>query len=1246
MAKLFFDQLMEYLGVPSGDENQPIQADSPLDVSFGNIETKPVDPVDYGYGLLDTAGQHARASARVAGEIPYFVSTVGNLIGQAQSDTRTRSLTGEDTSPATFGERWERAAAANPDFIPTPQEVDQLLPEFTPTSSYFSDYSATNRPVEEMAMWYAPVPPVVQGAKMLGRGAEMAAKPFREGGRFNPKRVEGELMSRGELVPSNDPVVNVAREGLDEIRVMLDAPAEGLPAPQPRLPQPPMEGPPTYLAEDGFTWTRLGNGEYEGPMGDRAANYEQLLEIYDDLPVANAADAPAPTAQAQPIPESTLGIYEGPDVTYFETTDGRWWSPDIMDGYLGSVDQALTRADMLEKYGTDFGIGSPQVRTQADRDGAIWYERSDGSMYQPDFNETSPNYDDLTQLLSERGGSFPQPQAPQSQGGASTSLSDTERSFSLAEYAGEPSSITNDRLRNQMRENALADPGVSTFSGDVENLSNDQLLSVLGLPSFQLPADIRSELIDIVYPNGMPLRSTDGDMRFDLETNMTMGEFNLSPMGTNLGAPDQSFPSTELPASVRGAVRDEFGAEIKPKSEFGATSTLETKLVDLKQNKGTAAQFLAELKNSPEVRASEMRDSGLWDYLEGKGKQKVTKNEMLDVVLEGNKKKRLETVTLGNASGIGGRISEQQMGEEIDRILDHAIDNIDADVEYMDDPDYVDSMFSDMKSELESGEYTDLDQVTTKIRNHIGDFDLNKVMQRAFDDGLVDRNTAATADLFEAILDDGGSLDDVEKYIDNVLEEIGATRTTRIEDVLLEIAQERYDNSPFYTLEVRDPDGNLIGRGTGNDEMGWADPEGYDYNSKEELQDAIVTNWTESGDAFDWAREEYDYQVQQGMIDSDGSIDEGDTMYSEWVLDGADMSTYEETLITQPEMEFDPSFSLPHFNQANTVAHLRTTERQSEIGDVLLVEELQSDLHQRGRKYGYIDAGVTKDDVVATIKEATEAARKKYWEDLPDAKKVEHELRHSNLPHDDLATAMQRVMEREAEEANRIEGTNRTTDVQRASAEFARDQTINRLVNSGVGFNGIALSKTDYGKLPEARLTERERAFIKEVKDNFMPKFDEYIVQEGAKQRTMFAPAYAHEAEGIAGDRHYMSPKDAAFGENDEWQNLGLKRAIQMAVEKNLDGIAWTTPADQAEHYSNTYIKGYTQEYDVNLPNLAKKLGKQYGLKPQKKKVNINGEDKIKWTFPFNDEFKKDVKADKLKYYGKTEMQNEMLQYV
>jgi len=247
---------------------------------------------------------------------------------------------------------------------------------------------------------------------------------------------------------------------------------------------------------------------------------------------------------------------------------------------------------------------------------------------------------------------------------------------------------------------------------------------------------------------------------------------------------------------------------------------------------------------------------------------------------------------------------------------------------------------------------------------------------------------------------------------------------------------------------------------------------------------------------------------------------------------------------------------------------------------------------------------------------------------------------------DDLATAMQDVMKREAEELNRIEGTNRSVEIQRSSAEYARDETINRLVNDGVAFNGIALKDTDYNKLPNVKLTDRQRAFIKEVKDKYMPNFDEYIVQEGAKQRTMFAPAYAHEAESIAGDRHYMAPKDAAFSENDEWQNLGLKRAIQMAVEKDLDGIAWTTPQDQVEHYSNTYIKGYTQEYDKNLPNLSKKLGKEYGLKPEKKEVDIDGEPKIKWTFPFNEKFKKDVKEGKLKYYGKTDMQNEMLQYV
>lgn len=84
----------------------------------------------------------------------------------------------------------------------------------------------------------------------------------------------------------------------------------------------------------------------------------------------------------------------------------------------------------------------------------------------------------------------------------------------------------------------------------------------------------------------------------------------------------------------------------------------------------------------------------------------------------------------------------------------------------------------------------------------------------------------------------------------------------------------------------------------------------------------------------------------------------------------------------QPERErIDPSknFEPQHFESAgiNQIAHIRTTDRTDRDGRRLLhVEEIQSDLHQQGRKAGYLGPGETRVDVDALERRMDEARQR------------------------------------------------------------------------------------------------------------------------------------------------------------------------------------------------------------------------------------------------------------------------------
>jgi hypothetical protein len=79
---------------------------------------------------------------------------------------------------------------------------------------------------------------------------------------------------------------------------------------------------------------------------------------------------------------------------------------------------------------------------------------------------------------------------------------------------------------------------------------------------------------------------------------------------------------------------------------------------------------------------------------------------------------------------------------------------------------------------------------------------------------------------------------------------------------------------------------------------------------------------------------------------------------SEWPLSTYNFETlhggtaYREWLLTLPN--YQKSYYSSHFKTRNIVAHVRSNERKDMKGNRLLfLEEVQSDLHQAGRKYGY-----------------------------------------------------------------------------------------------------------------------------------------------------------------------------------------------------------------------------------------------------------------------------------------------------
>ena len=117
----------------------------------------------------------------------------------------------------------------------------------------------------------------------------------------------------------------------------------------------------------------------------------------------------------------------------------------------------------------------------------------------------------------------------------------------------------------------------------------------------------------------------------------------------------------------------------------------------------------------------------------------------------------------------------------------------------------------------------------------------------------------------------------------------------------------------------------------------------YPYGTHVEANDALKSLIERDAELLpDWELREL-----MGEDDNDGS-----SQYLQYTAPGG--SDYTETLVKLSNRAED-HFDDPHFdNQENTLLHIRTKSRVDNQGrNLLFIEELQSDWHQKGRSEGY-----------------------------------------------------------------------------------------------------------------------------------------------------------------------------------------------------------------------------------------------------------------------------------------------------
>lgn len=251
-----------------------------------------------------------------------------------------------------------------------------------------------------------------------------------------------------------------------------------------------------------------------------------------------------------------------------------------------------------------------------------------------------------------------------------------------------------------------------------------------------------------------------------------------------------------------------------------------------------------------------------------------------------------------------------------------------------------------------------------------------------------------------------------------------------------------------------------------------------------------------------------------------------------------------------------PPFVRSHWGgDENVLMHVRFNDRNINGKKTVFIEELQSDWHQKGRRYGYVTAdeverSKARTDIDALYKEREQVRKGLDVQVLSPAERV------------DVLAEVQRLIDADEftpEAMSQYErGLTDTTNYEDFAHQLAsvggRDEVVKPLWDAAEGRNFPQLRDID------ARI-EQLQGIIK------------------------------------AGN----SIPDAPF--KTSWPELAFKRMVRWAAENGYDQIAWTPGSIQSKRFDPKL----SPFYDETLVNIANKLGKAFGANVERADVKFGG---------------------------------------
>ena len=411
---------------------------------------------------------------------------------------------------------------------------------------------------------------------------------------------------------------------------------------------------------------------------------------------------------------------------------------------------------------------------------------------------------------------------------------------------------------------------------------------------------------------------------------------------------------------------------------------------------------------------------------------------------------------------------------------------------------------------------------------------------------------------------------------------------TMHDEVIHDLAHRRYQDNPDELIEpvsTGDIDANI-----GDKTFAFGNKEtGYSIFVDGRRIDLTTTRAGQTVDNTPYSRTEAQMELRNAMEERgdplriEGEYDDyygGDYLHKQYVdenLPGG--SNYREVSFSWANAP--KSHNIGHIDDENQVTHALVRDRVLDDGtDTLHIDELQSDLHKEGSKFGYEPTPKQKKQSINEINDSLKDTPYSFGETgsgraagAADVgiKKPNPNVEYTWLEGHDFV------------ESDRLEKV--LNEIKKDALPNYIDEFGNLKSKDKIHKMHMEDIKESFLPLKDRKPESQERVFRKEFYDDEEDVFN------------VISDIGIDKAEEVLEKLKPLSNRDAVpnYPFKEDWYNTGLKELLFDAIRDGKDALSISTSAAMKGRYTDRYHKFYESLYDQKIPSAMKKLAKKYG---------------------------------------------------